>query len=243
MPILLKIMASSLIRAMLTSRWVFSITLAASATRMLGALWVPAVMMLAVQRVDDVGHFGRGAGGDLLDGGQPVRFVAGVDALGAVAGEEVDVELQAREFFQHGHAVFLGGAGVDGGFVDHDVAGFQHPAHGLAGADQGREVGLLVFVDGRGHGDDEAGAGAQGFHVRGEAQVAGGGQLGGSVSSVWSRPACSSAMRWALMSKPDDGAAFAEFDRQRQADVAEADDGDFVGFWVHGVDYVFHSTV
>jgi len=33
-------------RAMLTSRWVFSMTLAASATRMLPALWVPAGMML-----------------------------------------------------------------------------------------------------------------------------------------------------------------------------------------------------
>ena len=32
---------------MLRSRWVFSITLAASATLMLGALWVPAVMMPA----------------------------------------------------------------------------------------------------------------------------------------------------------------------------------------------------
>ena len=47
MPRRLKISASSLIRAMLTSRWVFSITLAASATLMLLARWVPAVMMLA----------------------------------------------------------------------------------------------------------------------------------------------------------------------------------------------------
>ena len=39
--------ASSLIRAMLTSRCVFSMTFAASATRMLLARWVPAVMMLA----------------------------------------------------------------------------------------------------------------------------------------------------------------------------------------------------
>ncbi|MNT47901.1 hypothetical protein D3C72_1846530 [compost metagenome] len=45
MPILLKIRASSLISAMFTSRCVFSITLAASATRMLDALCVPAVMI------------------------------------------------------------------------------------------------------------------------------------------------------------------------------------------------------
>ena len=42
----LKIIASSLISAMLTSRWVFSMTLAASATRMLDVWWVPAVMMV-----------------------------------------------------------------------------------------------------------------------------------------------------------------------------------------------------
>jgi hypothetical protein len=41
----LKISASSLISAMFTSRWVFSMTLAASATRMLEALCVPAVMI------------------------------------------------------------------------------------------------------------------------------------------------------------------------------------------------------
>ena len=43
MPIRSKISANSLISAMLTSRCVFSITLAASATRIDGALWVPAV--------------------------------------------------------------------------------------------------------------------------------------------------------------------------------------------------------
>ena len=45
MPMRLKMMANSLIRAMFRSRWVFSITLAASATRMLSALCVPAVMI------------------------------------------------------------------------------------------------------------------------------------------------------------------------------------------------------
>ena len=44
---LLKISASSFTSAMLTSRWVFSITLAASATLMELALCVPAVMMEA----------------------------------------------------------------------------------------------------------------------------------------------------------------------------------------------------
>ncbi len=46
MPMVWKIMANSLTSAMLTSRWVFSMTLAASATLMLGARWVPAVMIV-----------------------------------------------------------------------------------------------------------------------------------------------------------------------------------------------------
>jgi hypothetical protein len=47
-----KIIASSLIRAMLRSRCVFSMTLAASATRMLLARWVPGGDDAGVERVD-----------------------------------------------------------------------------------------------------------------------------------------------------------------------------------------------
>ena len=47
MPSRWKISASSLMSAMLTSRWMFSMTFADSATRMLDARWVPAGMMLA----------------------------------------------------------------------------------------------------------------------------------------------------------------------------------------------------
>ena len=42
MPRRAKISANSFIRAMFTSRWTFSITLAASATRIEGARWIPA---------------------------------------------------------------------------------------------------------------------------------------------------------------------------------------------------------
>ena len=47
MPMRLKMIASSLISAMFRSHCVFSMTLAASATRMLSALCVTAVMMAA----------------------------------------------------------------------------------------------------------------------------------------------------------------------------------------------------
>lgn len=47
MPRRSNIIASSLISPMFTSRWMFSTTLAASATRSDGARWVPAVTMPA----------------------------------------------------------------------------------------------------------------------------------------------------------------------------------------------------
>ena len=73
-----------------------------------------------VERIDCLGHFRRGAAGDLLDLGQRIDLVARVDALRAVAAEEIDIELEAGELFQNGNADFLGAAGVDRGFVDHD---------------------------------------------------------------------------------------------------------------------------
>ncbi|MOA19857.1 hypothetical protein D3C78_1402640 [compost metagenome] len=116
---------------------------------------------LVVQRIDQVGDFRSGAGGDLLDGGDAVLLVARVDPLGTVAGEEVDIEAQAGYLFEHRHADFLGGAGVDGGLVDDDIALLEHLADGLRGLDQRGEVGLLVLVDRRRHGDDERVAGGQ----------------------------------------------------------------------------------
>ena len=67
MPRRLKTMASSLTSAMLTSRWVFSMTLAASATLIEGARCVPAVHDRVVEVVDEVGGLGRRAGRHLDD--------------------------------------------------------------------------------------------------------------------------------------------------------------------------------
>ena len=76
----------------------------------------------AIQLIHEIGHFGRGAGGDLLDAGQAVLLVARIDALGAVAGEEILVELQARNLLEDRDADFFGAARVDGGFVNDHVA-------------------------------------------------------------------------------------------------------------------------
>src|SRR5690606_41969094 len=53
-PSLLKMSASSLIRAILTSRCVFSMTLAASATLIEGALWVPATMIRSEEHTSEL---------------------------------------------------------------------------------------------------------------------------------------------------------------------------------------------
>lgn len=188
---------------------------------------------LAVELVDQLGHFGGGAGGDLLDGGDAVFLVARVDALGAVAGVEVDVEFEAGKLLQHRDAVFLSGAGVDRGFVDDDVALLEHLADGLAGLDQRGEVGLLVLVDGGGDGDDEGVAGGEVLQVGAVLQAGGFAQFfvgdleGGVVAGLEGVDA------GLVDVEADDGALLGEFDRERQADVTEADDGELEG--VEGV--------
>jgi len=77
---------------------------------------------------------GRGAGGEGLGGD------AGID--------------QARFALQQGDADFFGAAGVDGGFVDDHIAGFEQAADGLAGAFERGQVRPFVAVDRGGNGDD-----------------------------------------------------------------------------------------
>src|SRR5690554_5200455 len=135
MPRRLNRIARSLTRAMLRSRWVFSITLAASATLMLLALWVPAVITLAYSP-------------------STKSAAAGVEALGAVAAVEIAVERQPAHLLQDRHAHFLGAAGVDRAFVDHRIARPQHLAQGFAGLAQRGQVRAPGAVDRGGHGDD-----------------------------------------------------------------------------------------
>jgi len=79
----------------------------------------------SVQGVDEVGNLGGGTGGYLLDRGQPVFFVAGIDALRAVADEEIPVELEFGYPLQDGDADLLRSAGVDRGLVDDNVTHLQ----------------------------------------------------------------------------------------------------------------------
>src|SRR6185503_8947686 len=109
----------------------------------------------AVERVDVVGGLRRRARCDLLDRRQPVFLVAGIDALRAIAGEEIPVELEPRPVLEDRHAELLGAAGIDGRRVDDDVAVLEQAA------------------DGRRHGDDERVAVGERLAVRRELEVLG----------------------------------------------------------------------
>ena len=179
-----------------------------------------------VERGDLVEGFGVVAGDDLEDPGEGVFPVAGVDAFGGVADVEILLPLHAGVFLQHGNADFLGGAGIDGGFVDHRGARLHVPAGGFRSTDERAEVGLVGNIDRRGHGDDhEVGLGEAAridrtFEPRGGAQVFGG-NLAGGVATF----AVGGDLGFGKV-KADGPELLAEFDGQRQADVAEADDGD-----------------
>ena len=172
---------------------------------------------------DDVEDGGGLAGDDFGDFGKGVFLVAGVDALGTVAAEEVLVELKAGMLFQHRYAIFFGTTGVNGGFINDDVALLEHIADRFAGLDEGREVGAFVFVDGCGDGDDVAVAGPQVVKVGGVAEMLGSGEffLGGFQGEIVAGFKFGNATLVDV--ETDDGAFAAKFYCERKAYIAQAD--------------------
>src|SRR6202012_437572 len=115
----------------------------------------------AVELVDEVRNLGRGARRDLADRREAMLLVARIDALRAVAREEIAGESQARHALEYRYAHLFGAPRIDRGLVDHHRALAQHGADTLAGAHQGREIGSLVAVDRGWHRDDESPAAAR----------------------------------------------------------------------------------
>lgn len=153
-------------------------------------------------------------------------LVARVDALRAVAGVEVLVELEAGELLEDRDAVFLSGAGVYRGFIDDDVALLQDLANGLGGLDQRGEIGALVLVDRRWDGDDEDIAGGEVLRIGGIAQAL---RLAHLFVRDFERAVVTRAQ--CVDTRPVDVEAenvalLGEFDCEWQADVAKADDGE-----------------
>ena len=132
---------------------------------------MPAVIMDEYNLSTKSADLGRRAGSDLPDRWEPVLLVARIDALGAVAREEVLVELQARLALENGDADFLGAAGVNRGFIHHDVALLEHLADALARLHQRREIRPFVLIDRRRHRDDVNLAALHGRQIHRELQV------------------------------------------------------------------------
>src|SRR5687768_10816402 len=139
---------------------------------------------------------------------------------------EVDIETQARFLLDDRHAHFLGRAGVDGRFEHGHRATRDRAANGAAGRDQRREVGPLGVVDRRRHGDDEDVAGGEIGRVRAEAQLRCRLQL--LLRHLERVVAMRAQFRDARLVdvEAEGGQLPPETDRERQADVAEADDRD-----------------
>ncbi len=151
-------------------------------------------------------------------------LVARVDAFRAVTRVEIDVELETGDALEDRHADFFGAAGIDGGFVHHDVALLQHLADGLARFDQRRQVGALVLVDRRRHRDDEDAAGLEVLQLSREAEQVGFGEFPGIrlERAVVAVAKLLDALR--LDVETDGLETLAELHGERQADIAEADD-------------------
>jgi len=120
---------------------------------------------------------------------------------------------------QHGHAHLFGGTGVDGGFVHHDIALFEHLPHGLAGFDQRRHVGAIGRINRCGHGDDEDLASLDAIELMGVAQLTGGFELIGRALQrvVFARLQLGNAL--GVDVEAHHRAVLAKFNGQRKANV------------------------
>src|SRR5690625_5180262 len=194
-----------------------------------------------IQRVDEIRRLRRAARGDLDDRTEPALFVAGIDALGRVADVETAAVVaatvtiviivtdagQARFGFEHGYAVFFGAAGVDGGFVDDDIARRQLAANAGAGAQQGGQVGAARGVNGRGHGSDVNRSLVHVCFAVGQAKTVGhGSQLCAVHFAAGVVPLTDLINALGVNIKSDDAVGAGQFDGQRQPDVAQPDNGD-----------------
>ena len=118
-----------------------------------------------VKRGGDIGAFGGDAahhlGGVLgfIDG------VAGVHALRRKGQEKVHAALEAA-LFQNGAQHFLGGAGVGGGFQNDEHIAVHMGHDAFRGGAHVADIGLLMLVKRRRHGDAHAVARGHGGKVR-----------------------------------------------------------------------------
>ena len=211
--------------------------------------WVADQLHERLGRLDRRGTEGAGAGHLSVQLGEPLqhRFilagdhlddavdrmlpVAGIDALGRVAEEEVAAAHQARNLLEQRPANVLRHARIDGAFIDdHRLrGGIEQPAQHARRAQHRAEIRPVGLVDGRRHGDDVDSGAAAILRFRGETQLRTAQRLVGDFT----RPIVAAAKLGdaALVDvEAGDRKMAGERDGERKPDIAQPDDDDFTDF-------------
>ena len=176
-------------------------TLAASATRMLGALMNPRLHHQPVRPAKISPVSGILSGDDFLDGFKSVLGVAGIDSFRRITDFEIAAGFQPRFTFQDGNADLFGAAGIDRRFVDDDRSAVRFfPIRRLAST-SGERSGLFALSTGVGTATmiRDARRSCDGSKVNSSGAAP---RLAVSISPFRSEPFFSSAIRSGLMSKP-----------------------------------------
>ncbi len=181
----------------------------------------------AIDARDGVQRLLVAARDDLLDRGEAVDLVTGVDALRAIANLEVDTALQTGFLLQDRYTDLLGHAGVDGRLVDDDAARGQVSAHRGARRGNRGEVRGRILVDRCRDSDDDELRLLEAGRVAGpvDARVP-----DGFVADLERRvKAVLVCVDLGLVDVvTDDVAVLGEFNRNRHAYIAEPHKGDFL---------------
>ena len=160
--------------------------------------------------------------GDPVHGVLPVTRV---DALRRVAEEEVGAALQPGRALEDRPEESLGHARIDRALEDDDGPGSEAGANGPAGVGDGAEIGPVGPIDRRRDGDDVHVASGDRTRIGADRERAGAevrtDDLARPVGSV-----VELVHALGVPVEPDHGEVPGEGDRERQPDVAEADDGD-----------------
>ena len=82
-------------------------------------------------------------------------FVARIDSFWAVPCKKIDVIAQARHALEHRHANLFGRAWVDRRLINDDIPGFERLSDCFTRFNQGRQIRLLVLINGSGYRHDK----------------------------------------------------------------------------------------
>src|ERR1700730_341600 len=75
-------------------------------------------------------------------------FIAGIDAFGRISDVEIRPDPKPGTLPEDRHAFLFDRAGIDGGFVDDNVALFERGADRARGFEHGAEIGPSRLIDG-----------------------------------------------------------------------------------------------